>query len=55
MVTYPFPIRAGVLAELRLPVDLSGGAADRVGTFVKAIAITNPATHSGVDGADANR
>jgi hypothetical protein len=42
LVTYPFPIRTGVLAELRLPVDLSVDEADRVATFVKALAMTRP-------------
>lgn len=40
LVTYPFPIRAEILAELSLPVDLSAEEADRVATFVKALVMT---------------
>ncbi len=40
MVTYPFPVRDGVMAELRLPVDLRKDEATRLGTFLMSLTVS---------------
>lgn len=39
IVTYPFPIRDGVLAALELPADLTEREAERVAAFVASLAM----------------
>jgi hypothetical protein len=38
-ITYPFPLRAGVVSTLELPADLSAREAERIATFVKSLAV----------------
>lgn len=40
LVVYPFPVRPDVFAELKLPADLTAEEATRLGTFLKAVALT---------------
>lgn len=40
LVVYPFPVRADVFAELRLPADLTVEEANRLSAFLKAVAIS---------------
>lgn len=39
IITYPFPIRDGVLASLELPADLTPREAERVAAFVASLAV----------------
>ncbi len=39
IITYPFPIRDGVLASLELPADLTQREAERVSAFVASLAV----------------
>ncbi len=39
VITYPFPLRDGVLVSLQLPADLSKREARRLGTFIDSLAI----------------
>lgn len=38
LVTYPFPVRQGVMGELRLPADLRRTEARRIAAFVETLA-----------------
>lgn len=38
-ITYPFPLRDGVLASLQLPSDLSKREAQRLGAFINSLAM----------------
>jgi hypothetical protein len=38
MVTYPYPVRPGLLAQVSLPADLTAKEADRVAKFVASLA-----------------
>ncbi len=42
MVTYPFPVRSGVMAEIVLPADLSSSEANRLAAFLESVAIDEP-------------
>lgn len=42
MITYPFPVRAGVVARLVLPRDLRSQEARRLGAFLQSLAIEDP-------------
>jgi hypothetical protein len=39
IITYPFPIRAGVQGKITLPEDLTRREADRISAFIKTLAI----------------
>ena len=39
-VTYPFPLRPGVICELRLPVDLTQTEARRLAEWVETLVRT---------------
>lgn len=39
IITYPFPIRDGVLASIELPADLTGREARRLAAFIESVAI----------------
>jgi hypothetical protein len=39
LVSYPFPIRPGLLAQISLPADLSKAEAKRLAAFVKSLAM----------------
>jgi hypothetical protein len=39
MVMFPFPLRPGVLAELRLPLDLTKKEGERIAKFVETIGL----------------
>jgi hypothetical protein len=43
VVTYPFPLREGVLVSLQLPADLTKREAARLATFVDSLALESPA------------
>lgn len=38
MVTYPYPVRPGILAQLKLPEDLTSREAERIARFVASLA-----------------
>jgi hypothetical protein len=42
LVTYPFPIRSGMLAQISLPADLSKAEAKRLAAFVESLAMDEP-------------
>jgi hypothetical protein len=42
LVVYPFPVRPGVFAELKLPADLTVDEALRLSAFLKAVALSEP-------------
>lgn len=42
MITYPFPVRGGVVARLVLPRDLRATEARRLGAFLQSLAIDEP-------------
>lgn len=42
LITYPFPVRDGVLAEVKLPADLHPEEAERMAGFLKSLAIKLP-------------
>ena len=42
LVEYPFPVREGVRATLRLPERLSEDEAARLASFVSALALHDP-------------
>jgi hypothetical protein len=39
LVVYPFPVRPDVFAELKLPANLSADEAERLSTFLRALAL----------------
>lgn len=39
LITYPFPIRAGMQGKITLPENLSSREADRISAFIKTLAI----------------
>lgn len=39
LIEYPFPVREGVVAVLRLPTDLTAGEARRLGAWLQALAL----------------
>lgn len=41
LVVYPFPVRADVFAELKLPADLTLEEANRLSAFLKAVALSD--------------
>jgi len=41
LVVYPFPVRPGVFAELKLPADLTADEALRMSAFLKAVAVVD--------------
>jgi len=41
-ITYPFPLRPGVLASVDLPADLTTREADRLVAFIKSLAMDLP-------------
>lgn len=43
IITYPFPLRQGVLASLELPPDLTLREARRLGAFIESLAIDDEA------------
>jgi len=47
MMTYPFSVREDVVAELRLPVDLTPKEAERLAQFIAAIALDRAAGEAG--------
>lgn len=47
IITYPFPVRDGVLASLELPADLTGREAERVAAFVASLAVEERTKASG--------
>lgn len=42
IITYPFPIRDGVLASIELPADLTAREAGRLASFIEALAVDQP-------------
>src|SRR5680860_65682 len=42
MVAYPFPVRAGVMAEIVLPADLRSSEAKRLAALLESVAIDEP-------------
>lgn len=44
VITYPFPLRDGVLASIDLPADLTGREARRLSAFISSLAIEEPLT-----------
>jgi hypothetical protein len=38
MVTYPYPVRPGLLAQLKLPANLTAKEATRLAKFVESLA-----------------
>ncbi|MCZ2847460.1 hypothetical protein [Modestobacter sp. VKM Ac-2978] len=42
LIEYPFPVRPGLRAKLRLPEDLTPAEADRVAAFIKTLAFDVP-------------
>lgn len=42
MITYPFPIRAGLMARLTLPRDLKRSEAKRLSSFLESVALEGP-------------
>lgn len=44
VITYPFPLRDGVLASIDLPADLTGREARRLAAFINSLAIEEPLT-----------
>jgi hypothetical protein len=45
VITYPFPIRAGVQGKITLPEDLTRREADRISAFIKTLAIEDEAAY----------
>lgn len=43
MITYPFPLKSGRIAQLVLPTNLDGEDADRLTQFVRALVLKVPA------------
>ena len=46
LVVYPFPVRPGVFAELKLPADLTLEEAARLSGFLKAVALSDGSRES---------
>lgn len=42
IITYPFPLREGVLASVELPADLTAREAKRLASFIGSLAIEEP-------------
>lgn len=42
VITYPFPLREGVLASLQLPADLTAREARRLAAFINSLAFEDP-------------
>lgn len=42
LVSYPFPIRPGMLAQISLPADLTKAEAKRLAAFVESLALDEP-------------
>jgi len=55
MVSYPFPLKAGVVGRITLPEDLSEREAARVGRFVGALAVDWPDEKPSVRAASSRR
>jgi hypothetical protein len=41
-VSYPFPLRPGMLAQISLPADLTKAEAKRLAAFVESLAMDEP-------------
>jgi hypothetical protein len=47
IITYPFPVRDGVLASIELPADLTSREARRLAAFVDSLAVDEPSERQG--------
>ena len=43
LITYPFPLRSGLMAQLHLPTQLDRGDAERLTNFIRALVFEQPA------------
>jgi hypothetical protein len=46
LITYPFPIRAGMQGKITLPENLSSREAERISAFIKTLAIEDDTVYS---------